>query len=361
MKADDQIDTVGPTSSIVPDAVPSPASTDEDDDSMELIENRVVLQPIRVIARGGMGLIYEADVLGAEGFAKRVAVKTLRRKWCNNRRFIELLVAEAKLVASLVHENIAQVYQLGRLKDGRHYLVMEFVNGLSLRDVRRRLERAKVTLPTKLAIHIASRVARGLGYAHSFRDRSGTCLHIVHRDICPNNILVSTEGLTKLIDFGVAKARTTSVIGDDCRMGKIAYMSPEQALRRTVDDRSDIFSLGAVLFEMLSEKPLRTVDTDVSVEEAIAPPAPWASLRDDVDDELRSILARMLAFDPTERFDNANALARCLEEYIYRCGYGPTVQTVEAFLRDHCPELYQPTTDDVPLTPVDHSTLTLPS
>lgn len=325
------------------------------------IEDRLSIQPIRVIARGGMGIVYEADLLGCEGFAKRVAVKTLRKKWCKNRRFVELLVAEAKLVASLVHENIAQMHQLGQLPDGRHYVVMEFVNGLSLYELQLGLWRKGTYLPQSLAVHIASRVARGLGYAHSFRDRTGACLQIVHRDICPSNILVTTEGLTKLIDFGVAKARTMTIIGDDWRTGKISYMSPEQAMRQHVDFRSDIFALGGVLFEMLAGHPLRKVDHATSAEEAIGMPIPWQRLRKDVDDELRSILARMLAPNPAERFGHADLAARALEEYIYRDGYGPTIQTVEAYLRQQFPDLYRYPDRFCEPTPAVASTLTLPA
>ena len=140
--------------------------------------------------------MYEAEMIGCEGFSKRVAVKTLRRKWTENRKFVDLLVAEAKLVSSLVHENIVQMHLLGELPDGRRYVVMEYVQGMSLMQMMIHLWRQMKLLPEPLAVHVVSRIARGLGYAHEFRDRMGANQQIVHRDVCPSNIPVSYTHLT---------------------------------------------------------------------------------------------------------------------------------------------------------------------
>lgn len=295
----------------------------------------------RVIARGGMGVVYEGQLHGTEGFTKRVAVKMLRKRWSENENFANLLVAEAKLVAGLVHENIVQMLLLGRLPDQRHYVVMEYVDGLSLHELLWEHTRRGLLLPQPLAIHIASRIARGLAFAHRFCDRQGHLLRIVHRDVCPSNIMITLEGLSKLIDFGVAKARTMTIIGDNWQTGKAAYMSPEQAGRRPADGRTDIFALGTVLFEMLAGRAMREVGPDSRAEDFIGRPIPLELLPDTVDEELRSILERMLAHDPAQRFPSANQLAVCLEEYIYRGGYGPTIQTVEAHLRELLPHRYR--------------------
>jgi serine/threonine protein kinase len=329
-----------------------------DEDPVEFFEDRFSLQPKQVIARGGMGVVYEAEMLGCEGFAKRVAVKMLRKKWSTNANFVELLVAEAKLVSDLVHENIAQMYMLGETPTGRRYIVMEHVHGLSLFDILVGHWRKKTLLPQPLAIHIVSRIARGLGYAHNFRDGAGTLQHIVHRDVCPSNILVTTEGLAKLIDFGVAKARTMTIIGDDWQTGKMAYMSPEQALRKPVDFRTDIFALGAVLFEVLAGRPLRDLEDDATPADVAEMSIPWHYLDGKADEELRVILAKMMARNPAERYDDANDVAHALEEYIYRDGYGPTIQTVEVHLREEFPRIYQYPDSLIGVRIPDHPTVT---
>ena len=305
------------------------------------IRGEAFIELRRVIARGGMGVVYEGDLHGTEGFTKRVAVKMLRKRWSENQNFVNLMVAEAKLVAGLVHENIVQMLMLGRLPDRRHYVVMEYVEGLSLHELLWEHTRRGLLLPQPLAIHIASRIARGLSYAHRFCDRKGQLLHIVHRDVCPSNIMITLEGLSKLIDFGVAKARTMTIIGDNWQTGKAAYMSPEQAGRQPADARTDIFALGTVLFEMLAGRAMREVGPETRAEDFIGRPVPFDLLPDSVGDELRDILGQMLAHDPAQRFPSANRLAVRLEEYIYRDGYGPTIQTIEAYLRELLPHLYR--------------------
>lgn len=312
----------------------------EEEEVVGHIRGDMTIEMRRVIARGGMGIVYEGELHGFEGFTKRVAVKMLRKRWSENENFVNLMVAEAKLVSGLVHENIVQMLFLGRLPDRRHYVVMEYVDGLSLHELLWEHVRRGITLPQPLAIHMVSRIARGLAYAHWFRDREGNLLNIVHRDVCPSNIMITLEGLAKLIDFGVAKARTMTIIGDNWQTGKAAYMSPEQAGRRPADGRTDLFALGAVLFEMLAGRPMRDVGPETRAEDFIGRQIPFDRLPDTVDEELRSILGRMLAHRPEERFESAHQLAICLEEYIYRDGYGPTIQTVEAYLRDLLPQRY---------------------
>jgi len=329
----------------------------EDEEPIGVIEDRIRLVPTRIISRGGMGIVYEASMLGREGFAKRVAVKMLRKKWSDNRKFIDLLVAEAKLVSNLVHENIVQMYLLGRLPDGRDYLVMEYVKGISLFELMLGHWEKRTRIPQPLGIHICSRIARGLGYAHAVRDASGAQIDIVHRDVCPSNILITTEGLPKLIDFGVAKARTMSIIGDDWQLGKAGYMSPEQAKRKSVDHTSDIFALGAVLFEVLCGRAMRDLSERDRDTEFADNPAPWHYLDGIADNELKVILGGCLASDPVARYRDANEVAVALEEYIYRDGHGPTIQTVEAHLRKEFPGLYTYPRPPVEISRADQDTL----
>jgi serine/threonine protein kinase len=304
---------------------------------------------VREVARGGMSVVYEGRLAGVDGFAKTVAVKMLLEKWCNNNRFMQLCAGEAKLVSDLVHENIVQILQLGCSGSGDYYVVMEFVNGLPLRRLLdHHIHRVK-SLPVPLAVHIASRIARGLAYAHTFQDNSGRCLDIVHRDVCPSNILITREGLAKLTDFGIAKAASMTSLGDHILAGKVNYMAPEQADCLQVDFRADQFALGAVLFEMLAGTPLRPDELDPQDVPFAELEIPWHSLPSDVDPDLVGVLKRCLSPDPAARYDETSELATTLEWIIYRDGYGPTIQTVEAHLRQEIPALYQ----NVPPSPPD--------
>ncbi|MDX9980704.1 MAG: serine/threonine-protein kinase [Lentisphaeria bacterium] len=298
---------------------------------------------VREIASGGMGTIYEAMQLGANGFAKRVAIKTLLPRYASNKRFIDMFIDEAKLVADLVHENIIQIYHLSQTTEGWH-IVMEYVNGLSLHDFILGHSIMPQPLPPKLAVFIASRIARGLAYAHARTSADGEPLHIVHRDVCPNNVLITTEGLPKLGDFGIAKAANT-VTPERGLMGKLYYMAPEQARKEAVDFRADIYSLGLVLFELLAMRPARRfADEDCEDVLHLAEDGKlnWDSLPHDIDPELRAILERMLANDPMDRYSSTDEVGYALEYYIYRSGYGPTVVTLEEYLREHFATLLDP-------------------
>jgi serine/threonine protein kinase len=309
---------------------------------VDAIKSKVRFRIVRKIAAGGMGAVYEALQEGVEGFEKRVAVKTLLPQVCDRPEFIDLFVHEAKLVANLVHENIVQIYQLGRTGK-EYYIVMELVRGLPLSRFLRLHVLTDTCVPRDLAIFITARVARGLAYAHSRQDHKGTPLDIVHRDICPSNVLITTEGLPKIADFGIAIATTNfEQVDKDLLWGKAGYMSPEQANRFEVDFRSDIFSLGAVFFELLSGRKIRN-SSNIRKLVALAKGGvvDWAHLPKDVPRSVRDILKRCLALAPEDRYDDTAALARDLEYEIYKDGYGPTIQTLEAYLRDQFPYLYR--------------------
>jgi serine/threonine protein kinase len=289
-----------------------------------------------------MSVIHEGRLIGVDGFAKTVAVKMLLEQWGANSHFMHLCAGEAKLVSDLVHENIVQILQLGRTSAGDYYIVMEFVHGLPLRRLLDHHRDRGTRLPVPLAVHIASRIARGLAYAHTFQDNSGRRLDIVHRDVCPSNILITREGLAKLTDFGVAKAVSMTLLGDHLLTGKVNYMAPEQADCRPVDFRADQFALGAVLFEMLAGRMLRTGEPDPRKTSFAELEIPWQGLPNDLEPDLLALLKRCLAANPSERFDKTAELATTLEWIIYRDGYGPTIQTVEAHLREEIPSLYRP-------------------
>jgi len=304
------------------------------------IDEHSAYRIVRELAKGGMGSVSEAIHLGADGFEKRVAIKQLLPALSDSPEFVDMFIAEAKLVADLVHENIVQIHQFNRGEHG-YYIVMEFVHGLSLAEfIERHTEDRQ--LPIELAVFITSRIARGLAYAHSRHDSFGVPLSVVHCDVCPRNILVTTEGLPKLGDFGIAKAanKYLSPSASETSLGKLAYMSPEQAWDRPVDYRSDIYSLGLVLFELLAMGKAREKWSSNMRFAAAKGWVDWDKLPRKVKSGLRKILNRMLDAEPNGRYDSTDQLAHDLEYFIYRKGYGPTVVTLEKHLRDLCPSLY---------------------
>ena len=210
----------------------------------------------RKIADGGMGSVYEATIFGSEGFEKTVALKTIREKFTGDRDFVELFIGEAKLVANLVHQNIVQIYKLGKW-DKAFYIAMEYVNGVNLQQFMNRHIELGIKVPVELGVFILSRICRGLEYAHSKKDAFGNSLGVVHRDVSPKNLIISAEGEVKITDFGIAKARNLMKDQEgQVLMGKAQYMSPEQAQYLPTDRRSDIFSLGLVSYELLTGEPV---------------------------------------------------------------------------------------------------------
>jgi len=306
---------------------------------LELINDTYTFKITREIAKGGMGTVYEAVQEGVNGFEKRVAIKTLLSRLSTNSRFIELFIDEAKLVANLVHENIVQIYQLGQGKFG-YFIVMEYVHGLPLAEFIHFHSVTHTELPTELAVFITSRIARGLAYAHSRLTADGSPMHIVHRDVCPNNILVTTEGLPKLGDFGVAKAANNMFSPEDRSLiGKMMYMSPEQASRAPADHRTDIYALGMVLFELLAMTRARDpwqIDPLPAAKDGLVA---WDALPADLPVALREILEKLLARNPDDRYAKTSQLAYELEYYIYHKGYGPTVVTLEQYIAKNFPYL----------------------
>ena len=310
---------------------------------IQAIIDEYKLRIVRKIADGGMGSVYEAIQDGAAGFQKTVALKTILPDLADSGTLTDFFVQEAKLVANLVHENIVQIYQLGRTLDG-YYMVMEYVNGLSLHEFMRVHKIMRMEIPLPLSVLIASRIARALHYAHTRTDPYGKPMHIVHRDVCPSNIMLTTEGLPKLTDFGIATMAGSSVANRrKALVGKAPYMPPEQANHEPTDHRSDLYALGALFFEMLSHQKIRKADDlNKLIEMAKEGVVNWDALPRNLDTALGVILERCLADDPEERYAETAELARDLEYFIYKDGYGPTTVTVERYLREKFDYLYKP-------------------
>jgi serine/threonine-protein kinase len=291
---------------------------------------------VRKLYEGGMGVVYEAEQHGAQGFIKRVAIKVIRESFARQELFIDNFVGEAKLVADLIHTNIVQTYHLGEAQ-GMFFIAMELIRGVNLEQFQQQLADKHRTLPRELAVFIASRIARGLAYAHAKTDRDGHPLGIVHRDVSMKNILIAFEGDVKLTDFGIAKAKgfLTDQEGEVVA-GKADYMSPEQADFKVTDRRSDLFSAGVVMAHLLlGHNVFKAPTPEESRQRILQLPIPdFRKLSAQIDDRLNEILQRMLARDVTQRYQTADQLLYDLEFYIYGAGYGPTNETLGKFIRE---------------------------
>jgi len=300
------------------------------------LESEQVYNLTRLIARGGMGSVYVAEQLGESGFSKTVAIKMIRRRLAESPSFIERFIAEAKLVADLVHENIVQVHNL-KEAGGELFMVMEYVEGITLEQFIARHDSQSVPLPIELGAFIASRICRGLEYAHAKHARSGERAGIVHRDICPKNILVNFEGVVKISDFGIAQAMNAVRDEDEVLMGRAEYMAPEQARGEATDRHCDIYSLGVVAYELLTGRipPRGSGPVERQHRHGVAFAQPIQQLRPEVPDGLAEIVARALEPEIEKRYHSAREMGLALEYQLYHRGYGPTNQTLGEYVRSH--------------------------
>lgn len=268
------------------------------------------------IGTGGMAEVHLARVLGAAGFEKLVVVKRLLPALAEEEDYVTQFVDEARLAATFSHANIVSTFDFGEA-DGSYYIAMEYVEGKNLRRIQDVLARRGKHIPESVAIHIASEVCRGLEYAHTRRDASGNGLNVVHRDISPQNVVVSYGGDVKVLDFGIAKSnarefRTQAGIVK----GKLRYMAPEQVANEPIDGRADLFAAGVMLWELLYGKRPMPELPDTELVEWVrlgkfelpvgVPPA---------NPELQAILDKALAIDPEQRYQTCGDFARALTRY----------------------------------------------
>jgi serine/threonine-protein kinase len=298
----------------------------------------------RKIADGGMARVYEAEQLGPQGFAKRIALKVIHPEYAREREWLQLFVDEACLSANLMHGNIVQIYQLGEVQ-GDFFIAMEFIQGPSLRAIIDRHRELGVPMLRPLAAYAASRVARALDYAHNAIGPDGRRLEIVHRDVSPGNVLVTWDGHIKLGDFGIAKARTSVDPARNGRMlmGKKHYMSPEQMLGLDVGPKSDVFSLGVVLYELLALEPLFKEDiTELAIDEVTVHPLPRVRATiPDLEPELEQILSLALHKDPDLR-PTAAAIGHALDQWVQAQRVLGTPDRLQEHLSRIFPQTYAP-------------------
>ncbi len=269
---------------------------------------------------GGMAEVYVAKTKGIGGFEKLIAIKVIHPRFSEDDHFIQMLVEEAKIAVQLSHVNIAQTFDLGCI-DETYYIAMEFIEGADVYRVGRRAKDQKIRLPVDICTYIGAEICSGLGYAHRKRDPQGESLGIVHRDISPQNVLISHAGEVKLVDFGIAKAalrRGQTEVG--VIKGKYYYMSPEQAWGDPVDQRADIFSAGIVLHELLTGEMVYQENNVPALLDKVrkAEIASPRKRRPKISPKLESIVMRAVAKEPSDRYQSAHAFGQDLTEVLYK-------------------------------------------
>src|ERR1700730_13039643 len=299
---------------------------------------------VRLIASGGMAEVYLARQAGAAGFEKLVCLKRILPHLARDKQFVEMFLNEARLAARLDHPNIVSIFDLGEA-NGNYFIAMEFIARPSPRAAAKRaLERGE-RLPIPEIVKIVSMAAAGLHYAHELTDASGKPLGLVHRDISPDNVLVHRNGAAKVVDFGIAKAASSSSSTRTGTLkGKIAYMPPEQLRGDPLDRRTDVFALGVVLYEMLAGRRPWAGDSEVSLIGRIMTedPPPLSTLRPDAPAGLVAVLDRALAKDRAARYASCHDLQADLEALLVSLGQTITQARISDFAKSYADPIAAP-------------------
>ena len=270
------------------------------------------------ISVGGMAEVFKAKYFGEEGFEKILAIKRILPSMAEDEQFITMFIDEAKIAGDLSHPNIGQIYELGQIDNG-HFIAMEYIWGKDVLQIQNRFRRLRHRMPQAMAGFIASRVCQGLDYAHRKTDATDSPMHIIHRDVSPQNILCSYAGEVKIIDFGIAKARSrSSKTQAGVLKGKFGYMSPEQVRGLPLDQRSDIFSIGTLLFEMATGERLFTGETDFATLDKVRNaevPIP-SEINPEIDSGMDAIILKALNRNPDKRFQWASEMQEDINDFL---------------------------------------------
>lgn len=311
---------------------------------------------VRRLATGGMAEIFLATLEGPGDFVKRTAIKRILPQYSRSPEFCQMLMQEAKVGANLAHPNIVQIYEFGSI--GEHYYIsLEYIDGASLHQVIRKAAELKSALGVRIATHIGIHVASALAYAHALTDENGRFLNLVHRDVTPGNILVSRTGQVKLADFGIVKLHgTDNQTRAGVIKGKFAYMSPEQISALPLDRRSDIFSLGVVLYEVaLGRRLFRRSDPAAELMAVSNAEVPRPTeVEPSFPPLFEAILMRCLAKDRQERYASADELQADLERFASAQGWTTTGRPLAALMQQLFPPDQEPDSGyalDVPVDP----------
>lgn len=292
-------------------------------------------QLLEQIGIGGMAEVFLARHTGVEGFEKDIVIKRIRPHLSATPSFVNMFLGEAKLAAQLSHPNIVTIYDLGKISDS-YFIAMEYIAGKDLSAIIPRAKKLEIPFPIEYAVKIASNVCEALYWAHTKTDARGKPLHIVHRDVSPENIRVAWTGTVKILDFGIAKAATQiheTKAGEV--KGKLVYMSPEQVMGKDVDHRSDIFSLAVVLYECITGLKLFSGDNDLAImnniiEGKIYPPSYF---REDVPDEVEAILMKGLEKDRKKRYQSAFDMQYDIDQFLSGHEFSPSNVHLSNFMK----------------------------
>ncbi len=287
------------------------------------------------IAVGGMAEIFLARQAGLEGFEKTIVIKRIRPHLSKQPNFVKMFLNEAKLAAQLNHPNIVQIYDLGRIGES-YFIAMEYIFGRDMRRIIPKADALGIPFPMVYALKIASSVCEGLYYAHARTDMYGNALNIVHRDVTPENIFVSFDGTVKVLDFGIAKAanQIEQTRAGEIK-GKLSYMSPEQCMGKPLDNRSDIFSMGVVLYEWLTGFKLFTGDSEVAILKSITEGKIYAPsyFKADIPEGVEAILMKALEKDRERRYQTAWEMQYDLDQFLSQYEFTPSNIHLSNFLK----------------------------
>ena len=286
------------------------------------------------IATGGMAEMYQAKMTSVEGFEKLVAIKKILPNLTQDKNLVKMFIDEAKLAAMLFHQNIVQIYDLGSM-EGAYFIAMEYIHGKDLRVLGGKAKERNLPLPLEYALYVTCRICSGLDYSHNLKDFQGNPLELIHRDISPQNILVTYQGEVKIVDFGIAKAvKKSSDTKEGLIKGKVSYMSPEQAAAKPIDKRSDIFSTGILLYEMVTGKRMFE-GSDLQVLERVrkADFEPAENLVPDLPGEVSKILNRALAKGVTRRYKSCGEMLADLEACLDSFPVRPSAEGLSQYMK----------------------------
>jgi tetratricopeptide (TPR) repeat protein len=287
------------------------------------------------IATGGVAQLFLGKITGLQGFEKLVAIKTILPHLTGEKDLVKGFIDEAKVAALLNHPNIVQIYDFG-LMENTYFIAMEYLFGKDLRHIFQKAKEKEAPLSLGHALYITARICSGLGYAHRLADLQGKPLHLIHRDISPQNILITYGGEVKIVDFGIAKAAgQSSTTQHGSIKGKVAYMSPEQASGEKIDQRSDIFSTGILLYEMLTQKRMFTGDTMEILDKVRKSDfEPAERVVENLPPLLYNILERALAKDVNQRYQFCGEMQGVVEECMFDLSLRPDAQALGEYMKN---------------------------
>jgi serine/threonine protein kinase len=305
---------------------------------------------VRKLATGGMAEVFLASADGPMGFQKKCVVKRILPHFSDDPQFVQMFLGEARLAAELNHPNLVQIFDFGEV-DGQYFIAMEFIDGPNLRVLNHELRSISGSVPLAAAARMITMAAEGLQFAHDLKDEHGQPINLVHRDISPDNILVSRQGTVKVVDFGIAKAANqVHLTKSGMIKGKLAYMPPEQLAREPLDRRSDVYALGVVLYELVCGVMPFDATSEVSIIQAIMGTEPLvraSNKRNDLPPVLDSIISKCLEKDVTKRYQSCREFQMELERFIASTGEVVSVADVGKLVEHLFPEDHEVTLQNV--------------